>query len=148
MAGIAAGVGLLTYSLLGAGTYALTQRLDPTMQTLSRNLYGASGLVAIGGIALAATKSPLLGAGIAAGGLTALAGAKLALAIGDVIDKKPSSSMPVGDYRAMGAYQPMGEVYGQIGDYRAMGQVYGNMGQVFGNMGALVPNPPWQGNPF
>jgi hypothetical protein len=38
-AGIAAGLALATYAGVSAGSFALTQRLDPSLATLERNRY-------------------------------------------------------------------------------------------------------------
>jgi hypothetical protein len=88
-AGLAAIAGLASYAVFGAGSFALTQRLDPTMATLERNRYIAGGFATVLGIGVAALASPVIGAGLAAGGLVALAGTDLYLAIGKVIDKAP-----------------------------------------------------------
>lgn len=149
MAGLAALLGLAAYGVAGAGSFALTQRLDPSLGTLERNRYVAAGLFTLAGIGLA-FKSPLLGAGLAAGGLVSGAGAKLAIALGKVLDKKPAASdTPIAGYEALQG------VYGNIGAYEAMQGVYGNIGGylpmqgVYGNIGDFVPAPPWQGaNPF
>lgn len=86
MAAIGAVLGLVSFTAVSAGTFALTQRLDPTLATLIRNRRIAAGLFAVGGVALAFV-SPILGAGVAAGGLAVLAGTEASLALGSLIDK-------------------------------------------------------------
>jgi hypothetical protein len=92
LAGLAALGGLAAFAVSGAGSFALTQRIDPSMATLERNRYIAGGLATVAGLAVAAfTEQKILGAGIAAGGLVGLAGTDLYLAIGKVIDKAPTA---------------------------------------------------------
>ena len=95
MAGLAALGGLAAFAVSGAGSFALTQRIDPSMATLERNRYIAGGLATVAGLAVAAfTDQKILGAGIAAGGLVGLAGTDLYLAIGKVIDKPLPGDKP------------------------------------------------------
>lgn len=130
MAGLAALAGLAAYALTNAGTFAATQRLDPSLATLQRNRYIAGALVTAGGVALALV-SPLLGAGLAAGGLASLFGTQAALAVGKVIDKQPETKKIAGVFPAQmgGVFNApqlgpgrMQGVYGQqLGDYAAAG---------------------------
>ncbi len=85
--GLAAIAGLLSYGVLGAGTFALTQRLDPSLATLQRNRYIAGALGVAGGIVLGFAH-PLAGVAVAAGSLASLAGSQLSMGIGKVIEKK------------------------------------------------------------
>ncbi len=91
MAGIAGIAGLAVYAVAGAGSFALTQRIDPTMATLERNRYIAGGVATAVGLGVAMFVSPIVGAGIAGGGLVALAGTDLYLALGKVLDKAPAA---------------------------------------------------------
>jgi len=88
MAGLAAGLGLVSYALGNDGVFALTQRTDPTLATLERNKYLIGGLLTVGGLVLAVYGSPVLGAGVAAGGIAAAVGTQVSNALGKVIDKK------------------------------------------------------------
>lgn len=90
LAGLAAAAGLAAYAITGAGSFALTQRLDPGMASLERNRYIGGGLALVAGLAIAAFASPIIGAGIAAGGLVGVAGTDLYLALGKVLDKEPA----------------------------------------------------------
>jgi hypothetical protein len=163
-AAIAGVLGLLGYAVGNAGAYALTQRLDPTLQTVVRNRYILGGLIVVGGLLLA-KKKPLIGAGLAAGGAAALAGTQLSLALGNVIDMKttapttttttaPTTQKGMGAVFAnnmRGYARAMGAVYGQTmrGYQRAMGAMSPAMGAVYGqNMMGMgnLPNPtgaPW-----
>lgn len=91
---LGAGLGLAAYAIANEGAFALTQRLDPTMATVVRNRYIAGGLLLGGGILLA-LESPVLGTGMAAGGLAALAGVQLVGLLGKVLDK-PVAALPPG----------------------------------------------------
>jgi hypothetical protein len=148
-AGIAAGLAVLAFAVSSAGAYALTARLDPSLATLARNRNILGGAAVLGGLALAMKKSPIFGAGLAAGGAVALAGATIGIKLTELLQPKPAASgggTPIGDYRPMGqVYGNMGEVY-QIGAYAPQ---LGDVGQVFGNMGSVMPGAPWQSeNPF
>lgn len=92
-AGLGAALGLAAYAIANEGAFALTQRLDPTMATLVRNRYIAGAVLTAGGLALAAFESPVLGTGLAAGGLAALAGVQLVGLLGKVLDK-PAAATP------------------------------------------------------
>lgn len=94
LVGLAAVGGLVAYAIPGAGSFALTQRLDPSMVTLERNRYIAGGVATAIGLGVGFFLSPVVGAGIAAGGLVGLAGTDLYLALGKVIDKKPEGAPP------------------------------------------------------
>lgn len=94
LVGLAAVGGLVAYAIPGAGSFALTQRLDPSMVTLERNRYIAGGVATAIGLGVGIFLSPVVGAGIAAGGLVGLAGTDLYLALGKVIDKKPEGAPP------------------------------------------------------
>lgn len=91
LAGLAAGLGLVTYAVGQAGSFALTQRTDPSRATLDRNRYIGFGVLTAAGLAVAAfgkgMTASMLGAGVAAGGLMGLGGTELALALGRVVDK-------------------------------------------------------------
>lgn len=91
MAAIGAVLGLVTFTAVSAGTFAVTQRMDPSLATLIRNRRIAAGLFTVGGVALAFI-SPILGAGVAAGGLAVLAGTEASLALGNLIDKPAAAS--------------------------------------------------------
>ncbi len=122
MAGLAAIAGLASYAVFGAGSFAATQRLDPSMATLERNRYIAGGIATALGLGVAVLASPIVGAGLAAGGLIGLVGTDLYLAIGKVIDKAPE---PAPAKKISGLYQG--------GQQRLMQGVYGNGRQQFGH---------------
>lgn len=126
----------VTYAVVGAGAYALTQRLDEDMGTLQRNRYIAAGLAAAGGVALAFVSLPL-GLAVAGGAFVSAFGSKLVLALGDVLDK-PAPKKMAAVYGQMGAYRSP-----SLAGYQPMGAVYGNMGNA---ARAFVPAPPWVGN--
>jgi hypothetical protein len=135
------------YAVVNAGSYALTQRLDPSLDTAVRNRYIASALC-IGGGLLLASKSPLLGIGLAAGGAIAAVGSKVTALLSSVVDSGGTdAAKKIGAvYGQMGAYAPyMGAVYGNnmAGYERQMGR----MGAVYANnlsgLGNYVPPAPW-----
>lgn len=88
---LAGGVALAAYAVGQAGSFALTQRLDPSRATLDRNRYIGFGVLTVAGLGLTFV-SPILGAGLAAGGLVGLAGTELSLALGKVIDVAPATT--------------------------------------------------------
>lgn len=148
MAGVAAGLALVSFVAVSAGSYALTQKSDPTLKNLERNRYLAAGLAGVGGAILAMKKSPLMGAAVAAGALVSALGIKATLAVQKSLASSASSSdVPAGTsglgaYHQIAGYEPIGAVYGNMA---GMGAVYGNMA----GMGAMAPAPPWIGsNPF
>lgn len=150
---IAGTLAVAGYAAVGAGAYALTQRLDPSMQTHIRNRYILSGLGLAGGIYLA-KKKPLLGVALAGGALAAVFGPMLALKLGEFIDKPSAvSKQGLGEVFAtnLQGYQSMQGYSSQMGSYApqlGMGEVFGqSMGAVYGqSMGAFAPaaTPPWQ----
>jgi hypothetical protein len=153
--------GLGVFAVVSDGTFALTQRTDPSLIALERNLYIVGGLWTVVGIGVA-YKAPLLGTAVASGALISMFGRQLTLLLGKVLDKPreqaPQGNQGLGAYQAaMGAvYGQMGAVYGQMGDYQAqmgayepqmlgIGAVYGQMGNLAGD---YIPRAPWVGNPF
>lgn len=140
------------YAVVNAGSYALTQRIDPSLDTAVRNRYIASALCVAGGVLLA-FKSPILGIGLAAGGAIAAVGSKVTALLSSVVDSGGNDAARMGG---------MGAVYGELGGYVPdLGAVYGNnmagyvpdLGAVYGNnmagIGAYVPPAPWSSaNPF
>lgn len=142
------------------GAFAITQRTDPSLETLERNRYIVGGVWTAGGIAAAALGSPFLGVALAAGGVTSMFGTKLTLLLGKVLDKPAQANQgavygqlgayhaQMGNYQAaMGAYKrAMGAVYGQMG---RMGAVYGQMGAAGKNVsGGYMPTPNWAANAY
>lgn len=129
MAGLAALLGLATYAITNAGSFAATQRIDPSLATLLRNRRIAGAVMVAGGLIVAAVASPVLGAGVAAGGLASLLGTEGAFAIGKVIDKQPETKKIAGVFPAQmqGVFQPpqlMQGVYGgpqRLSDWAAAG---------------------------
>lgn len=171
MAAVAGVLGLVGYALGNAGAYAVTQRMDPTLQTVVRNRYILGGLIFVGGLLLV-KKSPMIGAAVAAGGIGAAAGTQLSVALGNIIDLPTQPATPAatattpapaaaattqkGLQRAMGAVfannmrgmtPQMAAVYAQ--NMRALGP---RMGAVYANnmmgMGAGAPLPNPTGNPW
>lgn len=142
MAGLAAALGLGAFALATDGSFALTQRTDPTLATLIRNRRIVGGVVTVGGLLLAAFASPVLGAGLAAGGLAALAGTEASLALGHVIDKKNADgslqvAQPAAAAKAIsgvfgGGHQLIGAVYSN--DQQMIGGVFGDGHQLIGGM--------------
>ncbi len=94
---LAGGVGLVTYAVGQAGSFSITQRIDPSRATLDRNRYVAFGLLGVAGLFMAAKSKgltgQLLGAGAAAGAVVGLAGTELSLAIGRVTDLTTSPAV-------------------------------------------------------
>lgn len=143
MAGLGAALGLLTYGIANDGSFAITQRTDPTLATLQRNRYIVSGVLTVAGLALAALASPILGCGVAAGGLASLAGTQLSLAMGKVLDKKNADGSLQTAQPAAPAIKGLGAVYdGQQQQFGALftqgqqqfGALYDGGGQLFGNV--------------
>lgn len=143
------------------GAFAITQRTDPSLETLERNRYILGGIWTAGGIGIAALGSPFLGAAVAAGGVTSMLGTKLTLLLGKVLDKPAQQANNQGAvYGQLGAYYAqMGHYKAAMGAYKkAMGSVYGQMGAVYGQMGAArrgknvsggyVPAPNWASNAY
>lgn len=100
--GLAAIAGLLSYGVLNAGSFALTQRLDPSMTTLQRNRYIAGALGVAGGIILGFAH-PLAGVAVAAGSLASLGGSQLSIGLGSLIEKKPDAPKAIA-----GVFMPSG----------------------------------------
>lgn len=143
-------VGLAAYGVVSAGAFAVTQRMDPTLNSLIRNRYILGGLGGLAGVALAVKGHPLVGVGVAAGALGAVFGAPLAIAIGNVVDK-PSAPATVTGLGAVYAqnlqgYDQIGAVYAQ--NLKALAPA--NMGAVYAqNLGDFAPSAPWmQQTPF
>lgn len=131
MAAAAASLGLVTYAIGQAGSFALTQRTDPSRATLDRNRYIGFGVLTAIGLGVAAFASPMLGAGIAAGGLMGLGGTELSLALGRVVDKTEGPAA-----KLAGLYtdrQQFAAVYGGGGEQR-FSAVYDGGGQHFGGI--------------
>ncbi len=151
MAGLAAGLGLVTYAVGTDGSFALTQRMDPTLATLDRNRMIGGGVLTAVGLALAAFVSPILGAGVAAGGLAALAGTQVSNALGHLIDKKnPDGSLQTAQPAAPLAASPsaaaLNGVFDPSGQQR-LGGVFGGGGQLIG--GVFDPGGQQQlGSPY
>jgi len=155
-AGIAAALGLAAYAVASAGSFAITQRTDPTLKDLLQNRYIISGLIAAGGLFLAYKKHPILGAGVAGGALASMLGSKLTLALGEIVDVKPAtpakmsavynSDMGLVYGQDMAGYQ-MGDGYESVGGYLPEA---GGVGAVYSqNMQGFTPAAPWSsGNPF
>ena len=134
LAGLAGIAGLAAYAVSGAGSFALTQRIDPSMASLERNRYIAGGLAAALGLGVAIYASPVLGAGILAGGVVGLAGTDLYLALGKVLDKAPAAPAKIAGVYEGGAQQLQGvyeggaqQLQGAYGEewHSPLGQSYG-----------------------
>lgn len=137
MAGLAAGLGLVTYAVGTDGAFALTQRTDETLKTLERNRMILGGVLTVGGLALAAFASPVLGAGVAAGGLAALAGTQASLALGHVLDKtNADGSLQTAKLSGVfaGGRQRLGAVFNDRGRQQ-LGAVFDGGAQVMTGMG-------------
>jgi hypothetical protein len=132
MAGLAAAAGLVTYAVGQAGSFALTQRLDPSRSTLDRNRYIGFGLLTAAGLALAAfTKHPMLGAGVTAGGLMGLGGTELSLAIGKVIDKTEGPPQKLAGVFDQSGHRQFGAVFQGGRQMLGMGAVFDRGRQTF-----------------
>lgn len=157
--GLAALLAVAGYAVVSAGSFALTQRLDPSLETVARNRYIAAGAVTLIGLGLAlAGGMPVIGLALAAGGAVAGVGTKAALLLGDVLDKRPAAQMngmgavinaATGRQKMNGYSQRMA---GMLPPFNlGIGAVYG---QNMAGMGAInargvPPLPPWVGGgPF
>lgn len=138
LAGLAGLAGLAAYAVTGAGSFALTQRMDPSMATLERNRYIAGGLAAAAGLGVAMFGSPVIGAGLLGGGLVALAGTDLYLAIGKVIDKAPAAGPAApqvkgiyegGEQQLAGVFQGGSQQLGIGGIFQGGSQQMGEVAQ-------------------
>lgn len=126
--GLSALAGLLTYGVLNAGSFALTQRMDPSLATLQRNRYIAGALGLAGGVILGVAGHPLAGVAVAAGAAASLGGSQLSVGLGNVIEKKPETKAIAGVFMPQGmagiAQAPrqlgMGAL-AQMGDWQAAG---------------------------
>ncbi len=143
LAALAAAVGLGAFALANDGSFAITQRTDPTLASLERNRYIVGGAFTVAGLLLAAFASPLFGAGLAAGGLAAFAGTPLSLMLGKVLDKTnpdgslqraqlPEGQKVAGVFDASNGVQQLGAVYSN--DQQMIGGVYGNGAQLIGGV--------------
>lgn len=104
MAGLAMLAGLGAYVVANAGSYALTQKIDPTMNTLIRNRRLAGGLAALGGLAAAFFGMPLVGVAVAAGGLVTLGGTEATVQVTKLLQPKPQATTAgIGAVDRMGA---------------------------------------------
>jgi hypothetical protein len=139
-----------TYAIVSDGSFAITQRTDPSMGTLVRNRYIVGGLAFAAGIALALTVSPVYGVAVAAAAaIGSGAGTSASLALGKVLDAPlPGAATTttkglaavyaqnlaavyaqnlsgMGAYAQLGAYNPIQAVYAQnlngMGAYQQMG---------------------------
>lgn len=150
LAALAAGAGLVTYAIGQAGSFSLTQRLDPSRATLDRNRYIGFGVLTAAGLAIAAfvkgETAAMLGAGVAAGGLMGLGGTELSLAIGKVTDLTTAPAVlaqpPAATVKGLrGVYDDpaFGAVYGAGAGRQQLGAVYApNAGaQRFGRLGTV-----------
>ncbi|MDB4884471.1 MAG: hypothetical protein JWL95_3237 [Gemmatimonadetes bacterium] len=135
---VGGGVALVANAVVNAGSFAVTQRIEPKLETLVRNKAIVGVVVGLGGALLAlcspASRWPLvIGAGIAGGGLIAAAGAPLGFAIGKVIDAPLPAAAPLKGLGAVydGGQQRFGAVYDQ-GGQQQLGAVYDGGQQRFG----------------
>ncbi len=132
------------------GAFALTQRTDPTLNTLDRNRYIFAGVITLGGLALMLV-SPMAGLGVAAGGAAALAGTQAALALGKVIDKTDAKGNLVTSTSARqttaaivsGGRQRLGalNINGRQVLMQGMGAVNSGGRQTFGGVGIFDRRP-------
>jgi hypothetical protein len=141
MAAIGAFVGLAGYAVTNAVTTAITGATDPTWQTLTRNRYIAAGTLTVGGLAVAALASPMIGVGLAAAGAVALVGTRASALLTSILpapDPAPKKMAGLGGPRELR----------QLG----IGSVASTMGAIENTMGALQVGamPPWvtSQNPF
>lgn len=155
--GLAALLAVAGYAVVSAGSFALTQRLDPSLETVGRNRYIAAGAVTVLGIGLALTGMPIVGLALAAGGAVAGAGTKVALLLGDVLDKKPAQMSGMGAVvNAVSGRQRLGgynqRMAGMLPPFNlGIGAVFANNMQGMGAINArgVPPLPPWVGGgPF
>lgn len=155
--GLALVLAVAGYAVVSAGSFALTQRLDPTLDTVARNRYLAAGAFTLLGLGLAIFGGmPVLGLGLAAGAAVSGIGTKASLLLGDVLDKRPAMAglgavinSATGRQRMAGYGQRMA---GMLPPFNlGIGAVYG---QNMAGMGAInargvPPLPPWTGGgPF
>lgn len=127
--GLSATLGVLGFAAASAASYAYTQRTDATFATIGRNNMIAAAVVLAGGVFLAIKKKPLLGVGLAAGGLAAGAGAKASALVTKLLPQPVATttvSAVYGEngmasvhqlegYEPIGGYEPISSVYGQDG---------------------------------
>jgi len=141
LAGLAGLAGLAAYAITGAGSFALTQRIDPSMATLERNRYIAGGLAAAAGLGVAIFASPVIGAGLLGGGLVALAGTDLYLAIGKVIDKAPTAPAAARQVKGVfeGDSQQLGGVFSGGSQQLGIGGIYQGGSQQLGELDQWQP---------
>jgi hypothetical protein len=107
--------------------------MDPTLNTLQRNRYISGTLFTLGGLALAAFVSPLLGAGLAAGGLAALVGTQLSFAIDPIFQlgaAPAGGSPPATQTAAAPTTQGLGAVF--QGNRQMLGAVFQGDRQMLG----------------
>lgn len=142
MAGLAGALGLGSYALSTSAAFGLTKRFDPALKDLERNRYIAGGAMTIGGLLLAAFASPILGAGVAAGGLAALAGTQLSFAIDPVFQlgaspaaaPAPAAKAINGVFNTSGRQQ-LGAIF-NAGGRQEIGAVFNGSSQVL--MGGIA----------
>jgi hypothetical protein len=143
-------LGLAGYVVVNAGSSAISQRIDPTLGSLSRDRYIVAGLVGVGGIALAFV-NPILGVPLVGASVLAVFGPKLSMLVGGLLEKAPAKigavfdqgGNQIGGYDQIGGYlQDMSAVYGQ--DMSAVyGQDMSGMGAINGRGRGFTPSPPW-----
>lgn len=97
--------GTAAFVAANAGGYLLTQQLDPTMASLARNRRILAGVAALGGLVAAHFGAPVVGAAVAAGGLTAAAGNEAFVEVTKAL--QPSTETKMGAIARMGAVQQL-----------------------------------------
>jgi hypothetical protein len=128
MAGLGAVVGLVAFTVVSAGAAVATAHLDPTYATLVRNRRIAGGLATVGGVLLAFV-NPILGAGVAAGGLVTLVGTETSMA---VIGLMPAAKPAPAAAPVLEAAAPMGAILGPGQRQKFGAVVSGGRRQFFG----------------
>ncbi len=122
--------GVAGFALATAGSYAVTQRTDPSFGNIGRNNVIAAALVAGGGVVLALKKSPMFGAALAAGALAAAFGSKASIALNKLI---PAPSATPEQLAAVYGQDGMAAAY-QLAGYESM-QGYESLQAVYGQDG-------------
>lgn len=116
-AAIAAGISMVTYAGIAAGSFVLSQRLAPTPAGLNNIRYGMCGVAILGGLALAWKKSPAFGVALAGAGAVALAGNALSTKLAALIPAPKPAPAPANTTTTQGVYD-MNGAYNMNGAYQ------------------------------
>lgn len=148
MAGLAGAAGLATYALSTSAAFGLTKRLDPSLATLERNRYIAGGAFTAAGLLIALFANESIGAGVAAGGLAALAGTQLSFAIDPVfqLGAAPAAAAtggtPAPAATPAATTKGLGAVFGGGRQRLGMGAIFSSGGRQ--QLGAVFAGPNTQ----